>query len=131
MFTVLRMACVYLYNRVLCFRDLDKNNFLFLPELHGGNGEGTSLGRTIYVVIAIVAVILLGCITVIVYWKVQNSKENVDNSPQNSAAPFAKCSSTQLTDARENTSVQSFVLNEVSYSVKLFQRILSVLQYFL
>jgi hypothetical protein len=65
------------------------------------------------VVIAIVAVILLGCITVIVYWKVQNSKENVDNSPPNSAAPFAKCSSTQLTDVRENTSVQSFVLNEV------------------
>jgi flagellar basal body-associated protein FliL len=89
-------------------------NFFFFPAepLHRSGGEGTSLGRTIYVVIAIVAVILLGCITVIVYWKVQNSKENVDNSPQNSAAPFAKCSSTQLTD-RENTSVQSFVLNEV------------------
>ena len=84
-----------------------------ISELYNPTGEGTSLGRTIYVVIAIVAVILLGCITVIVYWKVQNSKENVDNSPQNSAAPFAKCSSTQLTDVRENTSVQSFVLNEV------------------
>jgi flagellar basal body-associated protein FliL len=87
--------------------------FIFLAASNKSGGEGTSLGRTIYVVIAIVAVILLGCITVIVYWKVQNSKESVDNSPQNSATPFAKCSSTQLTDVKENTSVQSFVLNEV------------------
>lgn len=65
-------------------------------------------------VIAIVAVIFLGCVTVIVYWKVQNAKESVDNSPQKSGTTLAKCRSTQLTDLRENTSIQSFVLNEVT-----------------
>lgn len=88
-------------------------SFSLLTEL--SNGESTSLGRTIYVVIAIAAVLLLGCVTVlIVYWKVQNSKENLSGSPQGSAAPFAKCSSTQLNDIQQSTDIKSFIMNEVT-----------------
>ena len=90
---------------------------LYLQALESSDGD-TSLGRTIYVVIAIVAVILLGCVTVMVYWKVQNSKENPDVSPAGSAVPFAKSSATQLSETKENIEIKSFVMKEVM--VKLF-----------
>lgn len=118
----------------------EKINILISLALHKSDGDGTSLGRTIYVVIAIAAVILLSFITVMVYWKVQNSKESVDVSPANSDTPLAKCSSSQSYDHKENASIQSFVLNEVSSRKTIvycttrmlcFEPILIVLHFFL
>ena len=68
-------------------------------------------------VIAIAAVLLLCCVTVIVYWKVHDSKQSLSSSPQGSAAPFAKCSSTQLNDGKESTEMKSFIMNEVTNTV--------------